>query len=266
MSLQKARLNGVDIAYRIDGEAGKPWVILSNSIATDHGLWARQIQALTTSFRVARYDTRGHGESSAPAGPYGFDDLAGDVVALMDHLGIARCTFVGVSLGGMTALALALDHPSRLDGVVCADARADAPDAYKQMWPANIEAARTKGMAALVEPTLQRWFSEGFRAEPASRRVLSDAAAMIARTSVEGYAGCANALMTLDFLPRLGAISVPSLFVVGEHDPAAPAAVMKAMSAATPGSSFAVIENAAHLANIEQPDAFNAAVLGWLEA
>lgn len=266
MTLHKARLNGVDLAYRIDGEAERPWLILSNSIATDHGVWAPQIEALARSFRVVRYDTRGHGASSAPPGPYGFGDLAGDVVALMDHLGIAQSTFVGISLGGMTGLGLALDHPNRFDRFVCADARADAPDAYKQIWRPNIDTARAKGMAALVEPTLQRWFSEGFRADPSSHQVLSDAATMISRTSVEGYAGCANALMSLDFLPRLHTISVPSLFIVGEHDPAAPVAVMKDMSTTTPGSSFTVIENAAHLANLEQPDAFNAAFLGWLEA
>ncbi len=266
MTLETVTLATVSLAYRVEGDADKPWLILSNSLATDHRMWSPQMQALTADFRVLRYDTRGHGSSTATAAPYGFDDLTGDVIGLMDHLGIAKATFMGLSLGGMTALGMALDHPDRIERIICCDARADAPDVYKQMWPANIARARENGMSALAGPTIERWFTEAFRNKSASKPVLEETADMITKTSVEGYAGCASALMTLDYLPRLGAIKVPALFVVGAHDPAAPADVMKAMADATPGSAYVRIEDAAHLSNIEQPEAFTAAIQRWLSA
>ncbi|WP_136656698.1 3-oxoadipate enol-lactonase [Nitratireductor sp. XY-223] len=249
---------------RVDGEPGNPWLILSNSLATDHEMWQPQIDALTRTHRVLRYDTRGHGASAAPPGPYEFDHLVADVIALMDAHEIEKATFMGLSLGGMTALGLALDHPDRIERIICCDARADAPDIYKKMWPAMIGKAREEGMDALVGPTLERWFSEHFRSNPASRAALEATRDMIRRTAVEGYAGCASALMRLDYLPRLPQISVPAHFIVGEHDPAAPLPVMREMAEATPGADFTVIPGAAHLSNVERPDVFNDVVTTWL--
>lgn len=266
MSTKEVTIGDVSIACRIEGNADKPWLILSNSLATDHRMWAPQIPVLQENFQLLRYDTRGHGSSTASKAPYDFADLTGDVIGLMDQLGIRSASFMGLSLGGMTALGLALDHPHRIDRIICCDARADAPDIYKKMWPANIDRARNHGMAALVEPTLERWFTPDFREDSDSQQVLLETGNMITSTSVEGYAGCASALMTLDYLPRLGDISLPSLFIVGEHDPAAPAGVMKNMADATPGASFEVIHDAAHISNLERPDAFNKAVMNWLTA
>jgi len=255
----------VRLSCRIDGNSGNPWLILSNSLATDHSMWSPQIGVLTRAYRVLRYDTRGHGASTAPPAPYSLATLAGDVIAIMDRYDIEQADFMGLSLGGMTGLGLALDHPDRIRRLICCDARADAPEAYRQMWPANIARAREKGMDALVEPTLERWFSGSFRARKASRPVLNATGDMIRRTSVEGYAGCAAALMGLDYLPRLGSITVPTLYVVGENDPAAPRAVMEKMAAQTPAADFFAIPKAAHLSNLERPDAFNNAVKGWLD-
>jgi 3-oxoadipate enol-lactonase len=266
MSTMEINIGDVSIAYRVEGNADKPWLILSNSLATDHRMWAPQIPVLQENFRLLRYDTRGHGSSTASKAPYSFADLTGDVIGLMDQLGIRSASFMGLSLGGMTALGLALDHADRIDRIICCDARADAPEIYRKMWPANIERARNEGMAALVEPTMERWFTADFRADTDRQQVLLETGNMIASTAVEGYAGCASALMTLDYLPRLGDISLPSLFVVGEHDPAAPADVMKNMADATRGSAFEVIRESAHLSNLEKPEAFNKAIMGWLNA
>ena len=164
----------------------------------------------------------------------------------------------------MTALGLALDHPHRIDRIVCADARADAPEAYRQMWPGMIARARESGMDALAGPTMERWLSEAFRADDANAAVHRATGDMIRQTPVEGYAGCAGALMTLDYLQRLPDLTVPVLFIVGEHDPAAPLAVMRDMADKTPGSTFGVVADAAHLSNVERPDHFNRIVVDWL--
>ncbi|MEX3009701.1 alpha/beta fold hydrolase [Hoeflea sp. TYP-13] len=265
MSVDKIVLNGVALTCRIDGEPDKPWLILSNSLATDHRMWEPQLDALARTHQVLRYDTRGHGTSTAPAGPYEFGHLVSDVIGLMDALDIETATFMGLSLGGMTSLGLALDHSDRIERIICCDGRADAPDIYRQMWPAMIANARENGMGALVGPTLERWFSEEFHENPANRQTLEATGDMIRRTDVEGYAGCASALMGLDYLPRLPQIAIPALYVVGERDPAAPQAVMQGMAEATPGADFAVIPGAAHLSNMERPDVFNEIVTNWLQ-
>ncbi len=120
---------GASLFTRVDGaeRSDAPWIVLSNSLAADHTMWDPQIPALTARYRVLRYDTRGHGASDAPEGPYDFDMLVADVIAVMDHHGVERATFMGLSLGGMTGLGLALAHPQRLSRLVCCDARADAP-------------------------------------------------------------------------------------------------------------------------------------------
>ncbi|MEM9105715.1 MAG: 3-oxoadipate enol-lactonase [Pseudomonadota bacterium] len=257
-------LGDITLNHTIDGDADNPWLILSNSLATDLSMWAPQIETLTATHRVLRYDTRGHGASSVPEGPYDFDMLVADVISLMDALDIEKADFMGLSLGGMTALGLALDHGHRINRIICCDARADAPDMYKQMWPHMISRAQQNGMNGIAEQTLTRWFSERFREDETNINVIVSTGDMIRNTPVEGYVSCANALMELDYLPRLGEISVPSLYIVGEFDPAAPAEVMQAMADATPGSQFEMIRGAAHLANLEDPDKFNEIVSGWL--
>jgi 3-oxoadipate enol-lactonase len=148
--------DGVCISYHVEGPEGAPWIVLSNSLATDRRVWEPQISALRASRRVLRYDGRGHGESAPGTAPYTFKQLAGDVLALMDHLEIQSADFMGISLGGMTGMELAANHPGRIKRLVCCDARAVAPDAYKAMWDGNIAALQQGGIAALVGPTLGR--------------------------------------------------------------------------------------------------------------
>ena len=246
----------------VDGEAGKPWLVLSNSLAADHTMWDGEMALLTQSYRVLRYDTRGHGLSSAPPGPYGFDDLVGDVLAVMDAHDVDRAAYMGLSLGGMTGLGLALAHPERVERLVCCAARADNPEPFVRSWDDRIAVVERAGTAALAAPTMERWLTAATReARPQDAEKL---AAMIRGTSTEGYKGCAAALKTLDYLKDLGRLRVPTLYVAGEEDGAAPAPVMQTMAAATPGGRLAVVQGAAHIANVDNPEGFAEALRGFL--
>ena len=250
---------GAQLSVRIDGAADRPALLLSNSLAADLSMWDDQIDLLTRTHRVIRYDTRGHGHSDAPAGPYGFPMLVGDMRAVLDAAGAQRADVIGLSLGGMTALGLGLAHPDRVGRMLVCDARADAPPPFVQGWDDRIAIVRDKGTAGLVEGTLARWFTATAPQAPRDR-----AAAMIRATSAAGYVGCAEALKTLDYLRHLPDIRVPVLYLVGAEDMAAPPAAMEAMAAATPGGRLVTLPGLAHVPNMEDPAAFNAAIADWL--
>lgn len=259
----RVEVNGTILNTRIDGEEGAPWIVLSNSLAATLDMWQPQVDLLARRYRVLRYDTRGHGGSDAPAGDYSFADLVGDVIGLMDRFGIERAAYMGLSLGGMTGLGLALAHPERVERLVCCDARADAPPPFIASWDDRVAAIRAGGMAAIAEPTLERWFSGRFRTDRPAE--VAHARRMILSTDVEGYAGCAAALKRLDYLQHLPGMTVPTLFVVGEEDSGAPPPVMQAMAAATPGSAFRSVAGAAHIANMDNPTGFAEAISPFLD-
>lgn len=192
------------------------------------------------------------------------DLLVTDLVGLMDALDIGTAAFVGLSLGGAVGLGVALAHPGRLSRLVCCSARADAPEAYRDLWRDRARSVSGAGIASIVQPTLERWFTEDGR----HRRedLIAEAALMLEATSPEAYIGAATALTTLDYFERLGEIDVPTLFLAGEHDTAIPAEVMRVMSERTPGSRFSSIADAAHLTNMERPTAFNREMAAWLGA
>lgn len=248
----------------IDGpDSGRPLLCL-HSLATDMTVWDAQVPAFTaTGFRVVRVDLRGHGGTTATPPPYTLDLLVADAVAVLDALDIGRCSVLGLSLGGMIAMGLALDHPERVDKLVVADARADAPPPYVALWDGIIERAHAEGMAAVVDASIQRWFTPAFveQRPPALERLRAAAT----RTTIEGLEGCGRALQQLAYLPRLHAITAPTLFVTGEHDGPAPPEVMQEMAAAVPtAGELVVIPHAGHLSAVEQPEAFTAAVTAFL--
>ena len=257
------RSNGLDLATQVDGEPGRPWIVLSNSIGSTLRCWDGQVADLTRSHRVLRYDARGHGGSQAPAsGDTTFADLTADVLGLMDHYGIDATDLLGLSMGGMTALGLAIGHPRRVRRVICCDARADAPVPFVASWDMRIAAIQAGGMDAIVDGTLERWFTPGFGdRDPAT---VAAAAAMIRATAPTGYTACANALKSLDYLRDLGAIRAPTLFLCGAQDLASPPAVMRDMAARVSGSTYREIAPGAHLCNLENPEDFNAALGEWL--
>ena len=254
--------NGIEFNVRIDGHRGSPWLVLSNSLATNLSMWDRQVEALRDRFRILRYDQRGHGESDAPAGQYDFGMLVADVIALMDALEIGRTHFAGLSMGGMTAIALAEQHPTRIDKVVACDCGPASTPQSAQQWKERIALAREHGMQALVQPTIERWFPADFIV--ANPDTIEKVRHMIRTTPLNGFIGCAHALANFDLRPGLADIRHPVQFICGGQD--ASLAGTKALHAAVPGSGFVEIPGAGHISNMENPTTFTHALQAFLAA
>ena len=258
----KARVNGIEIYYELHGNEGAPWLVLSHSLACSVRMWDPQIEAFKASHRILAYDMRGHGQTSAPAGPYTLDMLADDVLGLAASLKIKSAVYCGLSIGGMIGQTLALRGSGPFGRMVLADTtHAQPPDALKQ-WEERIRIAESKGMAALVDSTLERWFTEPFRKKnPPELQVIRN---LIERTPVAGYVGCGRAIMGLNTTARLKSIRLPVLAITGEQDAAAPGT--RAIAENVPGAKLVVIPQAAHIANLEQPEAFNRALREFLSS
>jgi 3-oxoadipate enol-lactonase len=257
----KIRTNGIDMHYRIDGPVDAPWLMFSNSLATNLSMWDEQAARFGGRYRVLRYDQRGHGQTDAPQGRYSFDTLIADAIALMDALGIERTHFCGLSMGGATAMGIAQRHSARLDKVVICDTACASSPASAQQWEERIAIAKSQGMTALADPTIARWFpAETVAAGPP---YLAKLRQMILSTPVNGFVGCAAALADHDFRPKLSAVTRPLLLLVGEKDGATPAA-MKQLQAGLPASRFIELPGAGHISNLDRPDMFNRAVEDFL--
>ena len=263
--MKTIELNGNTIRYEAkDGGAGKPWVTLSHSLCCDLTMWDELAVALEPSFSVLRYDTRGHGGSSVPPGAYSFEQLTSDALGLLDALHIARTHFVGLSMGGMIAQHLALAAPQRMAKLVIANSSSRIPPEAGPLWDERIAIVRAQGCAGVVDGTLGRWFTPGFR--DAHPEVMARIGALIAGTPADGYAGCAAAIRGLDITAKIGAISAPTLVIVGADDPGTPLSMAREIHENAPGSKLAILPQAAHLANLEQPAAFTQALREFLRA
>ncbi|MEA2879686.1 MAG: 3-oxoadipate enol-lactonase [Hyphomicrobiales bacterium] len=260
----QTKANGIGINYQIDGNAG-PWLVLSNSLATDLSMWDQQAKDFASSFRVLRYDQRGHGKTEAPAGRYSFDMLIADALALMDALDIKRANFCGLSMGGATALGLAQRHPGRIERAIVADSGCASTPQSAQQWEERIAAAQKGGMEPLVEPTVTRWFPADVVAK--NPPYLDRARAMIRNTPVNGFIGCSAALADHDFRSAVASTKPPVLFLAGEKDAggAVPAA-MKAMHQELAGSRYVELAGAGHISNLDDPAGFTRALKGFLSA
>jgi 3-oxoadipate enol-lactonase len=225
-------------------------------------MWEPQLAALTPRFRVLRYDIRGHGATDAPAGPYTLEELTEDTRALLQALGITRTHFIGLSMGGMIGQLLALQHPALLQSLTLCDTMSRVPPEAKSTWDERIAAAQSHGMEPLVEPTIARWFTGPFREQ--HPEVTNQVRAMIRATPVAGYVGCCHAIAALNLTERLKTISVPTLIIVGEDDPGTPVAASRTMHEQIQDSELVILPSAAHLSNLEQPQAFNAALESFL--
>jgi 3-oxoadipate enol-lactonase len=256
----KIKANGISFHCRVDGRDGAPWLVLSNSLATNLSMWDAETEALRDDFHILRYDQRGHGETDAPEGAYPFDQLVSDAVALFDALKIGRAHFVGLSMGGMTAIGLAEKHPDRLDRVVPCDCGPASTPQSAQQWEERIAVVRAQGMAAMVEPTLARWFPAEFSA--ANPAVIGKVREMIRTTPAAGFIGCALALSNFDLRPGLGTIKNEILFMCGSKD--ASLAGTKALNAAIAGSNLVEIPGAGHISNLENPDLFTRTLKDFL--
>ncbi len=249
------------LRYQVSGAEGKPWLTFLHALATSGDLWAPQAETFGADYRILRIDARGHGGSTVGAAPYAIADLADDVVAVWDAVDADTSSVVGLSLGGMTALSLGLDHSDRVDRVVAADCRADAPPFFVDMWEARRQLLADGGIGAVADATLPTWLTAATR--EADPDLAGRVRAMIEATAPGGYRAATVALQGLDLKRRLPKLGRPTLFLCGAEDGAHPAAMVE-MAQATPGARYVELPEAAHISNLERPDAFNAAVRGFL--
>lgn len=250
----------VELHHREVGPRDAPAVLLAPSLGTTLELWDQLAEALAATYRVVRFDLRGHGGSPVPPGPYPVEELAGDVVALADRLGLDRFGFVGISLGGALGQVLALDHPGRLSALVlcCTGPRFADP----HTWLERGAMVRADGMAQLAEPTTQRWFTPDFQRQHPDDvdRVIR----MLTSCPPEGYAACCDGLASYDVTDRLRDIAVPTRVIAGSEDPATGPELAKQMVEAIPDADLVVIDGVSHIANVAAPQEVNEAVLDHL--
>ena len=254
-------MTAVEVSYTEDGPADAPVVVLSNSLGATRGMWDPQVPALAERYRVVTYDTRGHGESSSPAGPYSLDDLVDDVLALLDRLGVRRAHVAGLSLGGMMALRLAAREPARVDRLV-ALATSAKPD--PQSFLDRAAAARSGGTAPLAPTVVSRWLTPAYAAEHPD--LVARLEAMIVAADDEGYALCCEVVAAVDLREDLGRITAPTLVVSGAEDPALPPPHQQAIAEGIAGASLVSVSPGAHLPNLEQPLEVTGALLGHFDA
>lgn len=257
----KIKTNGIELNCVIEGDG--PWVTMSHSLACNLSMWDEQAKLLVAKgYKVLRFDTRGHGASDAPEGAYTLEQMADDLHGLYAALGIRQSHWVGLSMGGMIGEVFALKYPGVFQSMVLADTTSRRPPNAEQMWGERVKMAREQGMKALVEGTLARWFTEPYRkAQPA---VMAKIAGDISNTPVAGFAGCCDAIAKIDVLDRLKEINCPSLVIVGDQDHGTPPEMARQIHANLRGSELLIIPSAAHLSNVEQPEAFNKALLLFL--
>jgi 3-oxoadipate enol-lactonase len=255
-----AQGQGARIHYEIEGPEDGPVLLLSNSLGTDLGMWSPQIPSLAARYRVLRYDSRGHGRSEAPEGPYTIDMLGQDAVAVLDAADVERALFCGLSKGGMVGQWLGVNAPDRVGRLVLANTAAfiGAPE----VWNQRIETVRAQGMAAIVPGVIDRWFTKPFQERaPDSVARIRD---MLLATDPEGYAACCAAVRDMDQRQTIGAIRVPTLVIAGRHDLATSPEQGRLIADTIPGARFLELD-AAHLSNIEAEAAFTRALLEFLD-
>jgi 3-oxoadipate enol-lactonase len=254
--------DGARLAAEAHGPTDEPAVIFLNSIGCDRRLWDSQVAALKDQFRCLTFDMRGHGESAAPVGDYTLDQLGRDALAILDAAGVRAAHVCGLSLGGLAAQWLAIHAPERVAGLVLADTASRIGSA--ESWEARRRLVLDQGLEAIADMAMQRFFSPPFR--EARPETVAQWRARLARGSARGYAGCCATLRDADLTGDLTHIAAPTLVVCGEDDISTPPEQARALAAAIPSADLRVIPAAAHLANLEQPDAFNAALRAHLEA
>jgi len=258
----RIKANGITFSCEIEGPVDAPWLAFSNSLATNLSMWDPQATDLKRTFRVLRYDQRGHGGTDAPAGRYTFEVLIADALGLMDALGIKRAHFAGLSMGGATALGFAQQHSDRLDHVIVCDSPCMSTPQSTQQWEERIAILeKSKAIDPLVEPTVERWFPAEIRAAKAPH--VDKVRQMVRTTPVNGFIGCAAALANHNYNAKVETVKNPVLFIAGEKDGVTPAA-MKAMSERLKGSRYVEMPGAGHISNMDRPAEFNRALREFL--
>jgi 3-oxoadipate enol-lactonase len=252
----------VDLVHTLNGPPGAPVVVLSNSLGTTWEMWAPEVPALSTSFRVLRYNTRGHGGAAAPSGPYAIADLAADLIDLLDRLEIERASICGVSIGGMTGMWLGAHAPERVEKLVlCATSASMAPP---EPWRERAALVREQGVEPVLDATIERWFTPAFVTKDPPE--VARTRASFLDTDPEAYASCCEAIAGMDLRDDIRAIRAPALVISGADDPAAPPEAGQLIADRIPEAKFEVVPNARHLVALERPEVVTPLILDHLEA
>ncbi len=256
----------IGLYYELHGDTGndaRPWLVFSHSLACDSAMWRPQLAEFARDYRVLAFDTRGHGRSDAPPGPYTMEMLAEDAHRLLLELGIHNTHFVGLSMGGMIGQTLTLHHPHSIASLTIADSTSRWPPEAVGVFAQRSQTALQSGMAPLVDATLARWFTPEFRKSNVDE--VARIGDMILHTPVAGYVGCSEAIPRISLTHRLHEITCPILVIVGDRDPGTPVSMSQEIHKSAPRSELVIIEHAAHLSNVEQPDVFNQTLRSFLD-
>jgi 3-oxoadipate enol-lactonase len=243
----------------VEGRDGGPTLMLSNSLGSTMQMWEPQMRALTQVFRVIRYDHRGHGKSGVPPGPYSMERIGRDVLAILDDLNIEKVHWCGLSMGGMVGQWLGANAPQRFGKIILANTACYYADPTN--WHNRIKAVKEGGIKAVAATVIATWLSADFRER--QPQIAANLKAMLLASPVQGYLACCEALSTLDQRELLPRIKSPTLVIAGRHDMATPIAAGELIRSQIPGASLTILD-AAHISNVEQPDAFTDAVIGFL--
>ena len=259
---QIAQINGVDIAYRFDGPQDGHVLLVANSLMANGSMWDWNVPAFADRYRVLRYDKRGHGKSGVTPGSYSIAQLADDAVGLLDALKIEKVHFMGLSIGGMIGQQIGARFPERVYSLSLCNTASEMPP--RSLWEDRFETARTKGIAGLVDGTIQRWFTAPFieRAPGDIEKVRQ----MILGTNVDGYMACGSAVRDMAQSTMLLKIKTPTLVLSGQYDPACTVDQGTVLHRLIDGSKMVVLRDAAHLSNIEQPAVFNSTVRAFIDS
>jgi len=253
----------IKINFESSGNTDGPVVLMAHSLGCNLHMWDPQMSVLEKDYHIFRLDMRGHGESDVPAGPYTLEELADDVIAVMDNQKIYKAHWVGLSVGGMIGQSLLLRYPERFLSAVLCDTASSQPEAAGPIWNDRIKAVETNGLSSIVDATMERWFTDaGLKSGGPS---IDAVRAQLASTSDQGYVACCYAIMNLNYIDQLHEIRVPVSIIVGAEDLATPVAGSKAMHDRLPNSQLTVLDNASHISNVEQTEAFNRVLLDFLK-
>lgn len=253
--------NGDKIHYALSGTTNAPVIVFSNSLGANLSMWDSQLPKVEKKFRVLRYDTRGHGQSSVTPGPCSIEQLARDVLALLDALQIQRANFCGLSMGGMIGMWLGINAPERLSKLVLCNTAARIGTA--ESWNARIEMVRKSGMKTVAAAVAERWFSPDFRAR--SPQSVAKAQSMLENSPPDGYSACCAAIRDMDQRAAISAIRVPTLVITGANDPVTPPADGHFLAEQIPNARYAELDTA-HLSNVEASAEFTSELMRFLAA
>ena len=257
-----ADLGDIRVHYSIVGPHEGPALVFANALGTDLRIWDEVVANLPEGLRILRYDMRGHGLSSAPDGPYFMGDLVGDAARLMDHLGLKDAVFVGLSIGGVVAQGLAAERLDLLRAVVLSNTAAKI--GTHQQWQGRIDMVRTGGIEALADATMKRWFARGTRSQ--RPELVAGIRAMLTRQSLTGYLGCMEAIAETDLVESTARLRLPALGIAGSEDGSTPADLVRETAESIPGAQFHLVGRAGHMACLEQPADYAAALQTFLKA